>query len=100
MSRQSRREKKEEERRILAEMDAAMMEQKGETPANETAGEGKYEYCPRCRSAVEKNRCPVCGYRIYKPMSDKTRRTVRIVLGVVLVALFAVLFFGPKLFGD
>ena len=100
MSRQSRRERKEEERRILAEMDAAMMEKTGgETPA-QNAGAEPCEYCPRCRSAIEKNRCPVCGYRVYKPMNEKTRRTVRIVLGIVLVAVFAVIFFGPQLFGD
>lgn len=100
MKRQSRRERKEEERRILAEMDAAMMEiKKGESNEQEGAEES-CEYCPRCRSAIEKNRCSVCGYRVYKPMSAKTRRTVRIVLGVVLIAVFALIFFGPKLFGN
>ncbi|MBE7079183.1 MAG: hypothetical protein E7380_04935 [Clostridiales bacterium] len=93
MARKTRKERKEEERRILAELDAETLStQNGEGYAVDEEG-NPCAICPRCRSAVKGEKCPVCGYKEYRPISDKTRKTVRIALGVVLVGVFLVIYF-------
>lgn len=110
--RKTRKERREEEARILAEMDEALREARGERgktqenaaeketeKGNDTQAPTYYDgsvpeqmHCRRCGNAMEKGKCPVCGFTVYMPMDEGTRKKVRLITGVVLVALFAVLF--------
>ena len=112
MSKKTRKEKREEERRILAEMDAAMKEQAGknpqtvsqEQPAKETQKRKrrawsmedptpKKIHCRRCNTLLEEDGyCPTCGYKIYMPMDEKKRGKVRLILTGVLMVVFVVIF--------
>lgn len=102
MSKKSRKEKREEERRIIAELDAAVQEQETGTesvpqaaPAPKNRQEkGKQRYhCPKCKTTLEQDgKCPTCGYKMYMPMDEKTRNKIKIILTVVLMVIFAVMF--------
>ena len=98
MARQTRAERKAEEARILAEMDAAMGKS---SPTADTETEkqgGTYSsnretiHCKRCKSLMENGVCPICGYKIYMPMDESKRKKIRTVVSVVCVAAFVVLF--------
>ena len=108
MSKLTRQQKKEEERRIIAEMDEAMQalhsqDEKADitqtTPskAKEKGGYGndptpQILHCKRCKTQMENGVCPTCGYKTYVPMDEARRKKIRwIVTGVCLVG-FLVLF--------
>lgn len=120
MSKQTRRQKREEERRILAEMDAAMLEQRqtrGEEPTPETQGkQGAQEqpkkrrwgqmddptpkklHCRRCNTLLEENGyCPTCGYKVYMPMDEKKRGKIKLILTVVFIVVFLGLFIALQI---
>lgn len=117
MSKQTRKQKREEERRILAEMDAAMLEQReaqGEdVQAQETSAKDKPKkrkwgqmddptpkrlHCRRCNTLMEENGyCPTCGYKVYMPMDEKKRNKVKLILTVVFVVVFVALFIGLQI---
>ena len=98
MKRQTREERRAEEKRIIAEMDEAM----GKTPSVESEKTqnqgGKYGatseviHCKRCKSVMENGVCPTCGFRIYMPMDEAKRKKIRIIVGAVCVAVFVVAF--------
>ena len=113
MSKKTREEKREEERRILAEMEAALQEKAESENAQDTlqasneAGEGapktapapktdknKNRYhCPRCRTLLEEDgKCPTCGYKMYIPMDEKKRNKIRLIVAAVCIVVFIVLF--------
>ena len=107
MSKKTREEKRAEERRIIAEMEAAMKE-KAETEEvdvkAEESAEDKVEkkektvkkqvyHCPRCRTTLQDDgHCPTCNYKIYVPMDEKQRNKVKLILTVVFMVIFVVLF--------
>ena len=103
------KQKREEEKKILAEMDEAMKEQakaEVETPAQENAERpkkykhfGLFEdktpeklHCRKCKTVMENGVCPVCGFRSYVPMDEKKQKKIRFVLTCVCLAVFVVLF--------
>ena len=116
MSKQTRKQKREEERRILAEMEAAMLEQKGEQTA-QTNGVPQTEeqpkkrrwgqmddptpkklHCRRCNTLLEENGyCPTCGYKVYMPMDEKKRNKIKLILTVVFIVVFLGLFIGLQI---
>ena len=77
MARKTREEKREEERRIIAEMESAMPQK---------------IHCKRCKTLMENGVCPVCGFRIYVPMDERKRKKVRIIVAAACIAVFAALF--------
>ena len=106
MSKQTRAQKKEEERRIIEEFENALAEERGanqtepiETeepkPQETPSREGKI-YCRRCKAVMEKGVCPVCGYRIYMPMDDAKRQKIRIITASVCLIIFAIIWFLSK----
>ena len=116
MSKQTRKQKREEERRILAEMEAAMLEQKGEeTPAETDAPKTeeapkkrrwgqmddptpKKLHCRRCNTLLDdKGYCSTCGYKVYMPMDEKKRGKVKLILTIVFVVIFLGLFIGLQI---
>lgn len=120
MSKQTREEKRAEERRIIAEMEAAMQEkedaekgqaeqgEKGEetpqTSENAPSENSKKEeksaqekkkrfHCPRCKTLLgDDGLCPTCGYKMYIPMDEKKRNKIKLIITVVAMAVFVVLF--------
>ncbi len=95
----SRKERKEEERRILAELDEAVEKERAEEepPKEERTGfydstQPKRLHCRRCNSVMENGACPTCGYKVYVPMDEKKRKKIRAVVTVVCLAVFLVLF--------
>lgn len=117
MSKQTRKQKREEERRILAEMEAAMLEQKqdvGENAAVEETQTEKTEkkrrwgqmddptpkkiHCRRCNTLLEENGyCPTCGYKVYMPMDEKKRGKIKLILTAVFIVIFLALFIGLQI---
>ncbi len=116
MSKQTRQEKKAEEKRILAEFETALKEERASdleskhanASEKEETGEKKKKktsfyasadpervHCKRCKTLMEEGVCPVCGYKIYQPMSEEKRRKIKGIITVVALAVFAVfLVFG------
>ncbi|MBE5745196.1 MAG: hypothetical protein E7355_03560 [Clostridiales bacterium] len=97
MARKTREEKREEERRIIAEMESAMP-QKSDVEKARTNGVGEEGaqpqkiHCKRCKTLMENGVCPVCGFRIYVPMDERKRKKVRIIVAAACIAVFAALF--------
>ncbi len=88
--------RKEEERRILAELDEAVKAE------NEKGGEAQPKEaekmrCPRCKSVMEKGVCPACGHKIYIPMDEGKRRRMKRIITVVCLVAFAIIFVVMKL---
>ena len=106
MKRMTSRERRAEERRILAEMDEAMQEQsvqKQET-GEETAGKDvktkkKQDdsmpstlHCKRCKTVMENGVCPACGFKVYVPMDEEKRKKIKLALTVVGFVVFIIIF--------
>ena len=120
MSKLSRKERKKEEKRIIAEMEAALREEKvqaaqtdGVESASEKNGNVQSEtvqeekkknrafyddvtpekiHCKRCKTLMENGVCPTCGFRVYVPLEKGKRDKIRLVVTVVCMAVFLVLF--------
>ena len=105
MSKMTREEKKAEEARVIAEMEAAMQE--NETPlARENEPEPKPQkrwnmmndatpekiHCKRCNTLMENGVCPTCGFKIYVPMDEAKRGKIRLIVGGICVAAFLIWF--------
>ena len=104
MEKQTRKEKKAEEARILAEMKAALEEaERAEVGESEVESESapKWEppapqapahYCRRCKTALKNGVCPICGFKMYVPMDEKKLGKIRLVTTAVCMVLFVALF--------
>ena len=116
MGKLTRQQKKEEERRIIAEMEAALQEntaEESETTGKDAVQEenldekgdfdkkkrGFYDeetpetvHCKRCKTLMENGKCPVCGFYIYTPMDKKKRDKIRLVVATVCMVAFVILF--------
>ncbi|MBQ7923920.1 MAG: hypothetical protein IJ329_01285 [Clostridia bacterium] len=98
MSKKTRAEKRAEEARIIAEMEGVTPAVSQNTASTENQT-GKYAsntekiYCKRCKSVMDKGVCPVCGYRVYTPMEEETRKRIRAIVTVGCIAVFLALFF-------
>ena len=102
MSKQTRQQKKEEEKRIIAEMEDALREARGEsteeTPPEASGKKSVYAtepdkiHCRRCKTLMENGVCPTCGYKIYMPMNDKKRNKIRLIAAIVFVAIGVIIF--------
>ena len=122
MSKKTRAEKREEERRIIAEMEAAMAESavdEGEETEPAKAGEvvpyesreqrhkkrkSIYEesmpekiHCKRCKTLMEQGVCPTCGYRIYVPMDKKKRDKIRLWVAAACIVGFVIIFVATQI---
>ena len=99
------RERRAQERQILAQTDEAMAGQpKQEKTAKQVQNPPKKQarkyddsmpqqvHCKRCRTLMENGVCPACGFKIYVPMDEEKRKKIKLITTVVAVAAFIVLF--------
>lgn len=111
----SRAERKAEDERIVAEMEEAIknlhakrrnfrkrkFRKKGAGKKRRKSGESRTDdsavgapageiHCRRCKAVMKNGVCPECGYRMYVPLEDKTRKKSVLIVGVVCVAVFVV----------
>ena len=99
------RERRAQERQILAQMDEAMAGQPKQEKASKQSQKPpkkqtrKYDdsmpqqvHCKRCRTLMENGVCPACGFKIYVPMDEEKRKKIKLITTVVAVAAFIVLF--------
>ena len=101
MKRMTSRERRAEERRILAEMDEAMQEQAEEKAKKEekSAPTRKPDelmpdtlHCRRCKTVMENGVCPNCGFKVYMPMDEEQRGKIKLALTVVGFVVFIIIF--------
>ena len=108
MKKMTSRERRAEERRILAEMDEAMQEQAAQKPEiKEEKTSTKKEkpirkredgimpstlHCKHCKTLMENGVCPACGFKVYMPMDEEKRKKIKMALTVVGFAVFIVIF--------
>ncbi|MBQ8291594.1 MAG: hypothetical protein IJX88_03690 [Clostridia bacterium] len=99
------KQKREEEQRIIAEMEAGMQEnakKKEETAMpvmNESNTAPTVIHCKRCRTVMENGRCPTCGFKIYVPMDEQKQKKIRMVVGTVCIVIFLILFLFTQVIG-
>lgn len=92
----NRKEKKQKEQEILAQMDAAMLEQR---PQGEEQEERKGDetmpsqmHCKRCKTLMKNGVCPTCGFTVYMPMDEGKRKKIRWIVTAVALGIFILLF--------
>ena len=117
----TRQEKREEEARILAEMDEALQQMKGGAGAvdEEKAGNNTDKtaekktkkkpidedtmpsrlHCKRCKTLMENGVCPTCGFTVYIPMEKEKRNKIKVVVTAVAMAIFLVVFLITRIVG-
>ena len=90
------KERREEEARILAEMEEAMQaqaEEGAETEEKDETQEEKKVHCAKCGNYMNNGVCPACGHRIYVPMDEDKQKTVRLIVGAVCISAFLLVYF-------
>ena len=99
MSKKTRAERKEEERKILEEMGEVMPKPKYTGGNKKKKHENEYDetmpqkiHCKHCKTLMENGVCPQCGHTVYVPMSKKQRDKARLIMAIVLMAAAVVLF--------
>ena len=106
MNKPTKKEKKAEQARMLAEMKAALEEaeraEQGEKEEKEeksasaptTAPVPKETgyHCRKCRAVMQNGVCPTCGFKMYVPMDEKKLGKIKLVLTVVGMAIFLAIF--------
>ncbi len=110
MKKQTRKEKKEEKARVLAEMKAALEEAERAEKAENGGNAAKEEsaptptqkpqpapqeptyHCRRCRTEMKNGVCPTCGFKMYVPMDEKKLGKIKLVLTAVGMAIFIAIF--------
>ena len=107
MSKNTRAEKKAEEARIIAEMEAAVQERREEEQADvrekplpqKSNNSGllldvtpEQIHCRRCKTLMENGVCPTCGFKIYVPMQKEKRDKIRLITTTVAMVALVVLF--------
>ena len=100
-----KKERGEEEKEILAQMDEAMREEEvGETTEEKPKKILFFKdktpdevHCHKCGTLMEKGRCPNCGHTIYVPMDEKKKKIVRWIVGGVCLLAFLIVFIVTQL---
>ena len=111
MSKKTRQEKKEEEKRLVAEFEEALAQERAknsegeekeenkETQAERKGGTSVYSsiepetiHCRRCKTLMENGVCPTCGFKIYVPMSEEKRKKIKMVATAIGFAVFIAIF--------
>ena len=95
----TRKEKRAEEQRVLAEMKAALDEADGITTEEVQKPKRRKNditpeivHCRRCKTVMENGVCPSCGFRIYVPMDKEKQEKIKFTLTCILTAVFVAVF--------
>ncbi len=83
--------KKEEEKRVIAEMEAGLKERETITETETQTDEEPVMHCKRCRTVMQKGVCPACGFRVYVPMDEKKVQKIRMIAGGICIVVFLVI---------
>ena len=99
------RERRAEERQILAQMDEEMAKKQEKTSSEQPKKQSKNQqtrkyddtmpekvHCKRCKTLMENGVCPACGFKIYVPMDEEKRKKIKLAMTVVAVVVFIALF--------
>ena len=92
-----RKQRKEEEAKIIAQMEEALREneqlkKENEPESAETSEEKSKDtlHCHKCGTVMENGKCPKCGYYVYVPMDPKMQRKIRLIVGGVFIVGFLI----------
>ena len=92
-----RKQRKEEETKIIAQMEEALREneqlKKESEPAQAEASAEKNAdvlHCHKCGTVMENGKCPQCGYYVYVPMNPRMQRKIRLIVGGVFIVVFLI----------
>ena len=98
MSKKTRKERREEERKIIEQMQEGLAGNVDDTITPSEQSEEVYDstaptriHCRRCKTLMENGVCPVCGYKIYIPMDKAKRKKIRLIVGGMCLAVCIVL---------
>ena len=93
-----KKSRREEEARILAEMEEALQanRQTEEQPLDSTEAKTlETLHCHKCGTVMENGKCPKCGHTVYVPMDAGMQKKIRWILtGVCLLILVVILIFS------
>lgn len=102
-------EKREEEARIIAEMDEALQQVKAKQEEAETPAKKQKHiededmpnklHCKRCKTLMQDGVCPTCGFTVYIPMEKEKRNKIKLVVTAVAMAIFVVVFVITQIVG-
>ena len=108
MSKNQKRNRREEERLMIEEMEKALAENEGreyipqeqktreqrrkESRASYGEGVPQKIHCRRCKTLMENGVCPSCGFRVYVPMDKKKQEKIRLIVAGVCIAVLVVIF--------
>ena len=108
MSKQTRQQRKEEERQIIEQMKAALAEADAQEQAEQPSAQAETNtqpqkqsvfditpqvlHCKRCKTEMKNGKCPTCGFEMYVPMSKEKRDKIKLYATIVGMALFVVIF--------
>ena len=113
MSKQTRQQRKEEERQIIEQMKAALAEADAQDQAEQEQAEQpsaqaetntqpqkqsvfdvtpQVLHCKRCKTEMKNGKCPTCGFEMYVPMSKEKRDKIKLYATIVGMAIFVVIF--------
>ena len=99
-----KKNKREMEEEILAQMDEAMQEEACETSNGKPKRVGFFKdktpdemHCHKCGTLMEHGKCPACGHTVYVPMDERKKNTIRWIVGGVCLAAFIIVFVITRL---
>ena len=94
-----KKNRREEEAKILAQMDEAMKENQpqNEEPPQKRIGLFRDNtpeniHCHKCATLMENGKCPNCGHTMYVPMDDQKKKIIRWIVGGVCLAAALIVF--------
>lgn len=95
------KQKREEEKKVLAQMEEAMQEEKRKTAKAEAPKQPKPSYgniqpeqmhCRRCQTLMKEGVCPTCGFKAYVPMSEEKRKKIKTITTIIGFVIFIIIF--------
>ena len=96
--------RKEQEQKILAQMEEAVKEEKTKTEGKDARSKSskfaelfkdktpEQIHCRKCNTLMENGKCPSCGHSIYVPMDATKQMKIRLIVGAIGVAIFLLVF--------
>ena len=97
------KQSKEEEAKIIAEMEEAMKENEKVKEEQTEKRVGPFRdktpeniHCRKCGTMMENGKCPRCGYTMYVPMDGNKQKNIRLIIGGVCLLVFLVIYLTTR----